>query len=147
MGFLLCCVTRAEILPTDGDEVKQLKSMGYELDIEEQKNINGSSLLTLDATRLIISKHANYYMITRIFTIGKFAKDYNNRLEVLEMVNKLNQDFIFNISITTEKDSNYVAVGVPCYGDYNPKNFVRCVRVAETMNEIFSGEEYKKLRE
>jgi len=125
-------------LPSGSQELKQLVAMGYELDKTDETS--KFSMASNGTNKILLSKNSERTAVLRVFT-RKRELEEKEELELYEIVNKINTDLSYQISL----GDDYLAVTLYEYGLYSPKTFSKLVRLIEKVDIIFDT--YPKLSE
>jgi len=128
-GIVLCSLVsfaNAEKLATDSPEFKQLVAIGYDLDSTDKDN-NAISTFTNGVNKLLSDKNEGRLAIWRSFSRKKL--DITNEFQLLKLVNKLNTDTTYQVSID-ETSINYVMY---VFGPYNSRAVSKVIRMIENI--------------
>lgn len=128
----------AQTLPSDSPERKQLIAMGYEIDKEDEGD--DWTIARIGSSSIGLSKSKNWLAVVRMFTRQKL-KSTTDEIELYKEVNRLNID----LSYQTVIHDGSIWFVLYDFGDYNPKDFAKIIRLAEKADTIFDA--YPKLLE
>jgi hypothetical protein len=132
LATLLVSITslaNAGPLNPNGPETKQLEAMGYEV----KRSDNGSlTIASISSTRLLFDKNDERLVIFRMFTANTKKND-QQRLEILEILNKINVENSYQVSI----EDGALNVALYKFGSYDAKTFAAIVRLIEKSNTLF----------
>ena len=122
-------IANAEPLNPNGPEAKQLEAMGYEL----KKSENGElTIASLGSTRIVLEKNSERLIMFRVFTANT-NKNQQQRLEIFEILNKINIDNAYQASL----EDGGLNIALYKFGAYDSKTMAMLVRQIERANLIF----------
>ncbi len=113
-------------------EYSQLEAMGYE--VQPPKPSDTSTIAKSMDTTLVIFKNDNGISMARYFKRERKDLDKEQMLQLLTLVNSINTDQAFQLSV----QDTLLTVAVYNIGPYNPKVFASLVRKLEMSSTIFT---------
>ena len=129
--FGIASISHAAPLDVDSQEALQLQAMGYEVNDTE----NGSmSIASLGTEKIVIDKNSERTAMYRLFT-SEMPFGFEKKLEVYEIINKINIDDSYQISIS----DSYVTVALYQFGEHNPQTFAKLIRQLTRAQILFEA--------
>ena len=129
-------LVHSQTLSADSPERNQLIAMGYE--IEKEDKGDDWTIARLGSSSIGISKSKDRLAVIRVFTRKKPTSN-GSELELFKEINRLNID----LSYQTIIHDGSIWFVLYDFGEYEPKEFAKIIRLAEKADSIFDA--YPKL--
>jgi hypothetical protein len=113
-------------------EHAQLTAMGYDI-----SDLESGSIIERNNTRIFVVKSDQYTLVSRFYRTDP-AKVARGEYQLLKLINKLNRDLSYTLTIGEDKDS--LICSVAYRGTYDRKSFATVVSEIERCNVIFDIE-------
>ncbi len=123
----------SQVLPVDSLERKQLIAMGYDIGKED-----ATSVLTVannGMNKVAVTRDKDRLAVARYYTRKKLNE--KDEFELMKIINRINNEVTYQLSLS----ETYLTVALYDFGPYDPKTFLKIVRMIEKADAMFDSNE------